>query len=74
VTEASLLGLVVTAAYGARLYPSLQVASKAMVTIAGAYHPNRERHGQYQFYAQKYREVYQQIKSVMHDVTRHMQR
>lgn len=74
VTEASLLGSAVTAAYGARLYPSLQAASKAMVTIAGEYQPNRERHEQYQFYAQKYREVYQQIRPVMHDVTRHVHR
>ena len=71
VTEASLLGSAVAAAVGAGMYPSLQEASKNMVAISGEYQPNQGRHQQYQFFVQKYRETYQQLRNVMHDITRH---
>lgn len=71
-TEASLLSAGVAAATGAGLYPSLADASRAMVQITGEYQPDAERHREYQFFVEKYRETYQQLKHVMHDVTRHV--
>ncbi|MCC6614966.1 MAG: xylulose kinase [Anaerolineae bacterium] len=72
VAEASLLGSAVAAAYGAGVFPTLAEASRAMVQISGEYQPDSERHAQYQFYASKYRELYQQLRPVMHDVARHV--
>ncbi|MBE0704215.1 MAG: xylulose kinase, partial [Afipia sp.] len=72
VAEASLLGSAVAAACGAGAFPTLAEASRAMVQIGGEYRPDSERHAQYQFYADKYREVYQQLRPVMHDVARHV--
>ena len=71
VAEASLLGSAVAAAVGAGLYPTLQEASKHMVKITGEHQPDCARHEEYQFYVQKYQEIYQQLKHTMHDVTRH---
>ncbi|MEZ4667276.1 MAG: FGGY family carbohydrate kinase [Anaerolineae bacterium] len=71
VPEASLLGSAVAAAVGAGWYPTLQEASRKMTQITGEYQPNAERHQQYQFYAQQYKETYQQVKTIMHNVTRH---
>ena len=71
VTEASLLGSAVAAAVGAGMYPSLQEASQNMVAISGDYQPDQGRRQQYQFFVQKYRETYQQLRDVMHDITRH---
>ena len=74
VTEASLLGAAVAAAYGAGLYPSLTEASKAMVQPSGAYQPNMKNHEAYAFFAQQYRDLYAVIHPVQHTVTRHIQR
>lgn len=71
IAEASLLGSAVAAAVGAGLYPTLQEASRRMVKIAGEYQPDYARHEAYQFYVQKYRETYHQLRQVMHDITRH---
>lgn len=72
VAEASLLGSAVSAAVGAGVYPTLQAASRGMVQITGEYTPDMARHQAYQFYAQKYRETYQQLKQVLQDVSRHL--
>jgi len=71
VKEASLLGSAVVAAVGAGLYPTLQDAAHGMTRISGEYTPDDERHAQYQFYVQKYRDAYQQTRSTVHDLTRH---
>jgi ribulose kinase len=72
VREASLLGSAVAAAYGAGLYPSLAAASKAMVNVKSAYQPDTARYDEYKFYAQKYRELYNHVKPVMHEVSQHV--
>jgi ribulokinase len=69
--EASLLGSAVAAAVGGGLYNNLIDAAKAMVVIQGEYQPDPVRHDQYLFYAHKYREVYQHLRTVMHEVARH---
>lgn len=73
VAEASLLGSAVAAAVGAGLYPTLRQAAEAMVTVSGAYQPDQRRHEAYQFYVESYRETYQQLKHVMHNVVRHLE-
>ncbi len=72
VAEASLLGAAVAAAVGAGLYPSLQTAARNMTQITDVYEPDKSRHEQYQFFACKYQETYQQLKGIMHDVTQHV--
>ncbi len=72
VTEASLLGSAIAAAVGSGLYADLTEAARAMVSISGEYQPDAERHQQYQFYAQQYRELYHQLRPVMHTVTQHV--
>jgi ribulokinase len=72
VTEASLLGSAVAAAYGAGWYPSLVAASKAMVETSGVYQPDMSRHEAYAFFAQQYRDLYNAIRPVQHTVTRHV--
>lgn len=71
VAEASLLGSAVAAAVGAGWYPTLDEASRRMTRITGEFHPDPERHQQYAFFVQQYRETYQQLKTIMHAVTRH---
>ncbi len=73
VAEASLLGSAVAAAVGASFYPTLRQAAEAMVTISGAYEPDQRQHEAYQFFVENYRETYQQLKHVMHDVVRHLE-
>jgi ribulokinase len=72
IAEASLLGSAVAAAVGAGMYSTLQEASHKMVQAANQFQPDLDRHEQYKFYAEKYRELYQQVKPTMHDVTRHI--
>ncbi len=64
--EASMLGSAAAAAYGAKLYPSLQAASTSMVQITGTFEPDMERHERYQTYFECYKQAYQEIKDVMH--------
>jgi ribulose kinase len=71
IAEASLLGSAVVAAVGAGLYPTLQESSQNMVKLAESFQPDYTRHLQYQFYVQKYQEIYQHIQGVMRDVSRH---
>ncbi|MBK8022599.1 MAG: xylulose kinase [Chloroflexi bacterium] len=71
VPEASLLGTAVAAAVGAGWFPTLPEASRKMTRVTGEYLPDPERHQQYQFYVDQYRQTYQQLKTVMHNVTRH---
>ncbi len=70
--EASLLGAAVCAAAGAGLYPDLQAASRGMTQITDVYQPNMQFHDRYQFFTQKYRETYQQLKGIMQDVSQHV--
>lgn len=72
IPEASLLGAAACAAVGAGLYPTLQDASRSMTKISGVYKPDMVRHKEYRFFAGKYQETYQQLKGVMHDVTKHV--
>lgn len=73
VTEASLLGSAVAAAYGAGLFPSLSATSRAMVQPGGVYQPDMRQHTEYGFYAQQYRELYTALRPIQHAVTRHVQ-
>ncbi len=72
ISEASLLGAAVSAAVGAGLYPTLEQAAKSMTQITGIYQPDMTRHEQYQFFARKYQETYQQLKGIMQDMSQHV--
>ncbi|MFN8493096.1 MAG: FGGY family carbohydrate kinase [Caldilineaceae bacterium] len=68
--EATMLGSAVVAAVGAGAYPDLVQASQAMVEISGAYQPDMQRHAEYGFFMRSYQETYQQLKGLMHAMTK----
>ncbi|HLA42586.1 MAG TPA: FGGY-family carbohydrate kinase, partial [Aggregatilineales bacterium] len=72
VAEASLLGSAILAAVAAGAYPDIEQASQKMVQLEGAYHPDPEAHQAYQFFFEKYRQTYTQLRDIMHDMTRHV--
>lgn len=72
--EGSLLGSAVVAAAGVGLHPDLATASRSMVSIRQAYHPDRERHEAYKFYVVKYRETYLQLRDLMHAMSLHQEK
>jgi ribulokinase len=68
--EASLLGSAVVAAVGAGLYPDLSAASSRMVAISGSFAPDMARHATYEFYVQQYQATYQQLRGLMHAMSK----
>jgi ribulokinase len=68
--EASLLGSAVLAAVGSGAFDSLEDASGAMTAVANVYEPDSARHQTYQFYFEKYRQMYQQLRGMMSEITR----
>jgi ribulokinase len=70
-TEASLLGSAIVAAVGAGAYPDLPAATAAMVTTDQEYRPDPDRHAAYQFYVDKYKETYRQLRPLMRDMVVH---
>jgi FGGY-family pentulose kinase len=72
ITEASLLGPAVAAAYGAGFYSSLSEASSHMVHIDKIYQPDLENHQSYQFYVQQYKDLYKHLHPMMKAITHHV--
>ncbi len=68
--EASLLGSGILAAVGAGAFPNTVEASRQMVAFEGEYQPDPANYDAYHFYFDKYRQTYQQLRDIMHDITR----
>lgn len=66
VGEASAFGAAIAAAVGAGLYPSLQAAADAMVTIAEEIHPDPARHALFKQQVQVYLQTHGALKDLMH--------
>jgi FGGY-family pentulose kinase len=71
VGEGPVLGSAMLAAVGAGMYPDLKAASDKMVHTERTIEPDQERHEQYQFYVDRYIEMYPKVKDEMHALVRH---
>ena len=72
VTEGPVLGSAILAAAGAKLYPSVPAAVRALVTVERTIQPDPARHEEYRFYVDKYIETYPLLREVIHDTVRHI--
>jgi ribulose kinase len=72
VPQAAVLGSAIIAAVGAGVYPNIQEAAHAMVHSSHRIEPDQQRHEAYQFYVEKYRAAYLQMRDVMHDIVQHV--
>jgi FGGY-family pentulose kinase len=71
VGEGPVLGSAMLAAVGAGIYPDLKAAADKMVHTERTIEPNQERHEQYQFYVDRYIEMYPKVKDEMHALVKH---
>jgi FGGY-family pentulose kinase len=67
-TEATILGSAICAAVGAGIYENLVDAAGSMVHISKTIEPERENHLEYEYYFDKYKETYVNLKGLMHDM------
>ena len=65
------LGSAILGAVAGGVYPDVQTAADAMTAIDYTIEPDAERHEAYQFYFEKYKELYALAKDWMHAVTMH---
>ena len=71
VTEAPCLGSAILGAIAADIYPDIESAAAAMTSAERVIYPDRDRHDEYMFYYERYRELYELTKDWMHAVTAH---
>ena len=71
VTEGPCLGAAILGAVAGGLYPDIETAAGAMTAIDYVITPDPEKHKQYKFYFEKYKEFYSIAKEWMHELTRH---
>ena len=71
VTEGPCLGAAILGAVAGGVYPDIQTAAENMTSVDYYVEPNIERHREYQFYFEKYKEFYALAKDWMHEVTLH---
>ena len=70
--EAASLGSAIIGAVASGYFKSLEEASENMVHVKSIIEPNKERNEKYQFYIDKYIRTYQQMKDLMHEMVRHL--
>lgn len=71
VTEGPCLGSAILGAVAGGVYPDVQTAADAMTSVAYRVEPDAQRHEEYRFYFEKYKEFYALAKDWMHAVTLH---
>lgn len=71
VTECPCLGSAILGAVAGGVYPDINTAAENMTSIDYIIEPDAERHRQYMFYYEKYKEFYALAKDWMHSVTNH---
>lgn len=71
VSEAPCLGSAILGAVAAGYYPNIVDAANHMVKAEKVIEPNKDRHDEYMFYFEKYKELYPLLKDWMHSVTNH---
>jgi sugar (pentulose or hexulose) kinase len=72
VSEAPVLGAAMIAAVGAGIHADLPAAAEAMVHTERTIEPDPERHEQYQFWVDRYQDLYAATKETTHRVVRHV--
>lgn len=72
VSEAPCMGSAILGAVVAGVYPDIKTAAHNMTTMKKTVEPNAKRHEEYQFFYEKYTQVYGMMKDWMHDITRHI--
>jgi FGGY-family pentulose kinase len=70
VGEGPVLGSAMLGAVGAGIYPDIPGAAESMVQIERTIEPDQARHEEYNFWADRYIEMYPHIKDVMHRMVR----
>ncbi len=70
-TEGPCLGSAILGAVAGGVYPDVQTAAEAMTGVDYVITPDPQRHEQYRFYFEKYKEFYALAKEWMHTVTVH---
>jgi FGGY-family pentulose kinase len=72
VGEGPSLGSAMLAAVGAGVYGNLKEAADQMVHTERTIEPDKGRHDEYQFYVDRYSELYWAVRDEMHRVVRHV--
>lgn len=72
VSEGPVLGAAIQASVGAGIYPDLPTAVKSMVSFDRTIEPDAARHEEYQFWLQRYRDLYRGVRDVQHRVVGHL--
>jgi len=68
------LGDAIVAATTAGVYGSIPEAAAQMVKLDKVYEPNMERHEEYKFFVQKYIDTWPQLRDLVHETVRHVNR
>ena len=71
-SEGPVLGSAILGAVAGGVYPDIDTAAEAMTDVEYTVEPNQERHEEYMFYFEKYKEIYAIAKEWMHSVTNHV--
>ena len=71
-SEGPVLGSAILGAVAGGVYPDIDTAAEAMTDVEYTVEPNQERHEEYMFYFEKYKEIYAIAKDWMHSVTNHV--
>jgi FGGY-family pentulose kinase len=69
VTEGPCLGSAILGAVAGGVYPDIETAAENMTDVDYVIYPNAEKHEEYKFYLEKYKEFYGLAKDWMHKVT-----
>jgi FGGY-family pentulose kinase len=72
VSEGPVLGAAMLAAVGAGIYPDIPTAAQSMVHTERTIEPDQARHEEYEFWFERYIEMYPGVKDVMHKMVRHV--
>jgi sugar (pentulose or hexulose) kinase len=72
VSEGPALGSAMLAAVGAGIYADVAEAADKMVQEGRVIEPDKARHEEYQFYVERYAELYPAVKDEMHRVVNHV--
>jgi len=74
VNEGPALGSAIQASVGAGIQPDLATAAKSMVRLGRTIEPDPDRHEEYRFWVERYRELYATTRDVQHEVAAHLGR
>lgn len=74
IQEAPSLGSAIMATVAAGIYKDTAEAADKMVSVVKTVEPDQKAHEEYRFFYEQYAKTYPQMKELMHNVTRHVNR